>query len=42
MPWWGWVLIIVAVIVFVPIKAKITKRFLEKWKKEREEPDLDE
>ena len=42
MPWWGWVLIIAGLAVFVPLKTKITKRFLEKWREKREEADLDE
>lgn len=37
MPWWGWVLIVVAVIVIVPIKLKILKKILSKDEKEQDE-----
>jgi hypothetical protein len=42
MPWWGWVLIVVAVVAFVPIKTALTKRFLARMKARRESADLDE
>ena len=34
MPWWGWVLIVLAVIVIVPIKLKILKKMFAKDNKE--------
>lgn len=31
MPWWGWVLIVIAVIIIVPLKIKVWKMLLEKY-----------
>jgi hypothetical protein len=42
MPWWGWVLIALAVIAFIPIKVLVTKKFLKRMKEGREREDLDE
>lgn len=39
MPWWGWVLIVVAVAVIVPIKLKVLKIILSKCKQEPMEDD---
>ena len=41
MPWWGWVLIVVAVIVIVPLKIKVWKMLLAKGSKEKLEDDDD-
>ncbi len=30
LPWWGWALIVLAVIIIVPIKLKILKKMLAK------------
>ena len=42
MPWWGWVLIALAVVAFIPIKIFATKKFLKRMKQGREQEDLDE
>lgn len=42
MPIWGWILIAVAVIAFVPFKIKMTKKFLENQKKKEEQDVIDE
>ena len=42
MPWWGWVLIAIAVAAFVPLKTMVTKRFLKRMRERREQADLDE
>lgn len=34
MPWWGWVLIVIAVIVIVPLKLKVWKMIMAKSSKE--------
>jgi len=39
MPWWGWVLIVIAVIVIVPLKLKVWKMLLEKTAKNQAEDD---
>ncbi len=39
MPWWGWVLIVVAVAVIMPLKIKVWKILLAKMKKEEPEDD---
>jgi len=40
MPWWGWLLIVVAVAIIVPIKLKVLKSILEKRnKKDSDEED---
>lgn len=40
MPWWGWVLVVIAMVVIVPLKIKIWKMLLEKYSKKQ--PDYDE
>jgi hypothetical protein len=30
-PWWGWLLVIVAVIIIVPLKIKVWKMLLDKY-----------
>lgn len=37
LPWWGWALIALAVVVIVPIKLKILKKMLRKDDKGRED-----
>jgi len=39
MPWWGWVLMVVAVAIIVPIKLKVLKMILAKCKQEPPEDD---
>ncbi|MDW7739054.1 MAG: hypothetical protein SCJ97_03205 [Bacillota bacterium] len=39
MPWWGWVLIVVAIAIILPLKIKVWKMLFLKPKKE--EPDDD-
>lgn len=39
MPWWGWTLIAVAVIIIVPIKLKIMKKMLSGKKQEFSDED---
>ncbi len=39
MPWWGWTLIAVAVIIIVPIKLKIMKKMLSSKKQEFSDED---
>lgn len=34
MPWWGWLIIGVAVVVIVPIKIKVMKKLMSKKKEE--------
>lgn len=31
MPWWGWVLVVIAIVVIVPLKIKVWKLLLEKY-----------
>ena len=42
MPLWGWILIVVGIIVFIPIKIVLTKKFLSSMNKEKKEDMLDE
>lgn len=42
MPIWGWVLTAVGIIIFIPIKIKLTKKFLEGQKKKDSEEMLDD
>jgi len=37
MPWWGWALIIIAVVVIVPLKLKILKKIMTKKNEEEKE-----
>ncbi|WP_275935216.1 hypothetical protein [Abyssisolibacter fermentans] len=37
MPWWGWLIIGIAVVVIVPIKIKIMKKLISKKKEDNEE-----
>ncbi len=39
MPWWGWFLIVVAVVVIVPLKIKVWKIMLEKMSKKEPKDD---
>jgi len=39
MPWWGWVLVVIAVIVIVPLKIKVWKILLEKYSKKQSDYD---
>jgi hypothetical protein len=39
MPWWGWILIVIAVIVIIPLKLKVWKMLLEKSAKNQAEDD---
>ncbi len=33
MPWWGWILVVIAVVVIVPLKIKVWKMLLENYRK---------
>lgn len=37
LPWWGWALIVLAVVLIVAIKLTILKKMLAKSNKERED-----
>ncbi len=37
LPWWGWALIVLAVLVIVPVKIKILRRMLDKSDNGRED-----
>jgi len=37
MAWYWWILIIVALVVLIPIKMKMTKKFLESQKRKKED-----
>jgi hypothetical protein len=39
MPWWGWVLVVIAVVVIVPLKIKVWKILLEKYSNKEPEED---
>jgi hypothetical protein len=39
MPWWGWVLAVIAVMVIVPLKIKVWKMLLEKYSKKQTDYD---
>lgn len=39
MPWWGWVLIVLAIIIIMPLKIKVWKMLLSRSKKEPPEDD---
>lgn len=41
LPWWGWVLIALAVIVIVPVKFKILNKILEKSRQKNQAVDED-
>jgi len=42
MPWWGWVLVGIAVVaILVPIKIKVGKRFLASRNPKKEESEED-
>jgi hypothetical protein len=39
MPWWGWVLVVIAVAVIVPLKIKVWKMLLEKYSNKQSDDD---
>lgn len=39
MPWWGWVLVVIAVVVIVPLKIKVWKMLLDKYSKKQSDYD---
>lgn len=39
MPWWGWVLVVIAVVVIVPLKIKVWKILLEKYSNKQSDYD---
>jgi hypothetical protein len=39
MPWWGWVLVVIAVVVIVPLKIKVWKMLLEKYSNKQSDDD---
>jgi hypothetical protein len=39
MPWWGWVLVVIAIAVIVPLKIKVWKILLEKYSKKQSDYD---
>jgi NADH:ubiquinone oxidoreductase subunit 3 (subunit A) len=39
MAWYWWLLIIVVLVAFIPVKMKLTKKFLESRKKKKDERD---
>ncbi len=39
MPWWGWVLVVLAVAVILPLKIKVWKMLLAKYSKKEPEDD---
>ena len=40
MPWWGWVLAVLAIAVIIPLKIKVWKMLIEKYSKKQ--PDYDD
>jgi hypothetical protein len=42
MAWWIWLIIILGIAAFIPIKIFCTKKFLSKMNKEKKEDMLDE